>query len=288
MPRRSNEFQKLVFSVYKQLSDKGTVTESKMLVNRVTGVEREVDIVIESPVADQIITISIEVIDRSRPAGLQWIDEMRGKHENLPTDKLVLVSKFGFVKDAFKEAEKHGIDLKNFNNAIQADWTLIVNKLKEVFFARLDLTPTECKATLSEVSQMLENPNLSPDLVLYDSQNQPLGNIRAIVQNKLKERWIFETIYKREDRMDITTFELKFPVQEGCYVLDNNSTQRKLQALSVKGTCKFTINEVPLDHHSYGKAQISYGKTKIKEGDMLLTIVEQDDGNKTCEITKLP
>jgi len=43
MPQRSNEFQKLVYLVKQQMAAGAKVTESQMLVDRITGTEREVD-----------------------------------------------------------------------------------------------------------------------------------------------------------------------------------------------------------------------------------------------------
>jgi hypothetical protein len=48
MPRRTNQFQQLIHAIHLQLSKDVKVTESKFLRNRVTGEEREVDIVIEA------------------------------------------------------------------------------------------------------------------------------------------------------------------------------------------------------------------------------------------------
>jgi hypothetical protein len=57
--------------VRQQLAQPGvTVTESKLLMDAVLGVEREVDIVIEGELDGEPIVISMEVIERNRPASL--------------------------------------------------------------------------------------------------------------------------------------------------------------------------------------------------------------------------
>jgi hypothetical protein len=55
MPQRSNEFQKLVYLVKRQMAAGAKVTESRMLVDRITGTEREVDICIETSVAGHAV-----------------------------------------------------------------------------------------------------------------------------------------------------------------------------------------------------------------------------------------
>ncbi len=90
MPKRSNEFQKLVTLINGCLHVSGKVEESALLVDKTNGKEREVDILISSEVADYSVNIAVEVRDRTRKADSGWVEEMYAKHLHLPTDKLVL------------------------------------------------------------------------------------------------------------------------------------------------------------------------------------------------------
>lgn len=289
MPKRSNEFQRLTYAIHKQLSIGAAVTESKLLVDRATKKKREVDVVIETRTGNLKIIISVEVTASTRPADLEWLNKMEGKHKSLPTDKLVLVSKSGFTQSAIDEAETYGIELMSLDEAIVADWTLIVNKLEEVFLGRCHFTPTECRAVLAgEEYQQSNDPIVGPDLMLYNSQGQCQGTLRDIIKQVLKQPAILENIYKRKDRKDIRSFEIEFPVPSGSYLLDSSNTPRKVRALRAKGGCKFLIDSVPLEHHTYGKEQIAFGKVSIPEGEKILSIVERHDGRRTFEITQLP
>ncbi len=103
MPKRSNDFQKLMHLLHRHFSSNAAVTESKMIRDRLTGREVEVDIVIETTVSDYPISVAIECISESRPATVEWIHEMKGKHDSLPLDKLVLVSQSGFTKRGLRK-----------------------------------------------------------------------------------------------------------------------------------------------------------------------------------------
>ena len=70
-------------------------------------------------------------------------------------------------------------------------------------------------------------------------------------------------------------------------MLDSTNAPRKVKALRVKGSCKFLIDSVPLEHHTYGNAQIAFGEASISEGEVLLSVVERDDGKMTFEFTQL-
>lgn len=82
--------------------------ESAMLRNRLTGKEQEVDVVIRSQPAGHEVIVSIEATDRGRKADVQWVQQMVGKHADLPTSKLVLVSSAGFTSDARTAAVENG------------------------------------------------------------------------------------------------------------------------------------------------------------------------------------
>jgi hypothetical protein len=109
MPKRTNEFQQLVYLVRLHLAAGGTVTESKMLTDRRTGQQREVDVCIEAVISGEPIVVSIECRDHTRRADVGWVDQMKTKHERLPTNALILASKRGFTPEAKRVAADYGI-----------------------------------------------------------------------------------------------------------------------------------------------------------------------------------
>ena len=68
MPKRTNDFQRLVYLVRVNLADGATVTESKMLTDRVTKRKREVDVCIEGHVGQHPVIVSVECRDHKRIA----------------------------------------------------------------------------------------------------------------------------------------------------------------------------------------------------------------------------
>ena len=64
MPKRTNDFQKLVYLVRVNLAEGATVTESKLLTDRITKRKREVDVCIEGHVGGQPVIISVECQDQ--------------------------------------------------------------------------------------------------------------------------------------------------------------------------------------------------------------------------------
>lgn len=130
MPQRTNAFQRLLTLLTATLGGQARITESAMLQDRVTGEQREVDILVTTTTASYQVSLGLEVVAWRRPADTPWIEKMRAKHENLPTDKLILVSESGFSKPAQTKARFYGIETLTIEEAREADWPLIA-KLEE-------------------------------------------------------------------------------------------------------------------------------------------------------------
>jgi hypothetical protein len=109
MPKRSNDFQKLIYLIRHALAGDARVTESALLRDRITGKRREVDVRIHGLVGGLPATICIECRDRKRVADVGWVEEMKAKHERLPTNMLILASRNGFTMEAERVARTYGI-----------------------------------------------------------------------------------------------------------------------------------------------------------------------------------
>lgn len=89
MPKRTNPRQQIIALLMKTNEGPGcVVTESKSLHDVQSGVDREVDVVVERLIDRETITWSYEVVARRRPADIEWVEAMIAKHAYLPTEKL--------------------------------------------------------------------------------------------------------------------------------------------------------------------------------------------------------
>jgi hypothetical protein len=123
MPKRTNDFQKLIKSIYEQIvPDGGKVTESGMVYDKDAETLREVDILVKYRYAHHDFKIAIECRNRSRKDSVEWIDRLIGKSKSLSVNKVVAVSKEGFSEIAIKKAEAHNIDTLTLKNAVETDW----------------------------------------------------------------------------------------------------------------------------------------------------------------------
>lgn len=125
MPKRSNQFQRLVALIHGRLQKEWSVSESFLMTDLLTGEKREVDVVATLSVGQHELYLSIECRDHERVADVTWVESMAKKHEALPTSKLVLWSRSGFTKAARTKAKLLKIDVVSQAEATKLDWTTL-------------------------------------------------------------------------------------------------------------------------------------------------------------------
>jgi hypothetical protein len=129
MSKQTNQFQRLVAEIHRDLGPGWKITESREFADSATGQMREVDVVAEADVKGISLVISVEVRDRGRPSDARWVEEMVQKHVHLPTDKLVLWSANGFYKPALAKAKALKVETVTPGSEKDAPWATIARGL---------------------------------------------------------------------------------------------------------------------------------------------------------------
>jgi len=153
------------------LGEDGRVEESAILTDRVTGEQREVDVLLTMNAASYTFNIAIEVVGRRRKADTTWVECMKAKHADLPTDKLVLVAEQGFTVAALKKASFYEIETITIDSALETDWKLASALTAKGFF---ELTTFEysCSAIYQTSNGRREQLKLPNDRVITVNQVQ--------------------------------------------------------------------------------------------------------------------
>jgi len=135
MPKRSNDFQRLVHQIYMQLAENAVVTESALL-KTLDGATREVDVLITYRVADVEMRLAIECRERNRTADVEWIDSLIGKYRDLPVDRVIAVSNQRFTRTARRKAQRSRIEMRTLREALDTDWAAELWSVKPVSVLR--------------------------------------------------------------------------------------------------------------------------------------------------------
>jgi hypothetical protein len=285
VPKRSNAFQRAVRFIYQQLMGNVEVPESMFLTDRLTGTEREVDVVIEKDVAGHHLILSIECVGRSRRASVEWVDQMASKHQSLPTNHLVLISEKGFTSEAMEKAAKLGIEALTPEEAIDVDWTTVVKKLAEVYAALYTATTLNCRIEWAEAYEDTTTPvHGAPTDVLYGNDGQSLGTLESIIQTFIRPR--MGDVLRQIDEDGERILAVGLPCPEGSYLADANGERREPKALHYTlRVVRFNTTAVPLRHQNLKGVQVAYGELGppfAKEGTIV--IIEQEGAPLSAEI----
>jgi hypothetical protein len=215
MPKRTNYRQKIIELLESMNAGPGcTVTPSKFLRDIHSGIEREVDVVVERLVDRETSTWSFEVLAENRRADVQWVDRMIGKHETLPTEKLFLVSWSGFTGGARKQAAtKPRVALCTPDIVSGGDGP----RIKTIRVGSIQMTPTETRIGFNRPDGSKGWIRSEPDIGLYTAAMEPVGPAQQLTEMLLRDPRVGplarENASVHPERDDLKFFDLYAPIE---------------------------------------------------------------------------
>ncbi len=291
MPQRSNQFQKLIYLIKQQVAKDSEVTESKMLPDSVTGTNREVDIYIESSVAEHTVCICLECRDRKRKADVTWVEEMKSKHERLPTNALVLISSSGFSKEAQKVALIYGFELLSLKEVSEESIEKLFGNLDALWSKVFSLIPTKVVVGIAQTGELPpENIVTFPDNHIYKSNGEYLGTIKEIVEPVLKSQSVAKDLMEKGEEVHKGFFiEWQTPPfdNDDCLYMQKVDPLilRKIDFIRIYGKCSFELTQFLLKHSMLGNIRVSWGEGEFFGKPSILVATENKDGEKKITIT---
>lgn len=283
MPKRHNVFQDLMASIHQQLAAPCRMVESEMLQDAVSGQTREVDLVIRSTIADYELVISVECTDKKRPVSVVWVEQMCAKHRDLPTHKLVLISKSGFSKAAIEKAHVLGAEPSTLEGARQVNWAKYVGRHLRLFFAAID--------ALTVV--IPDSPTFAPDcphhgIPMKTEFVDPEGMVRAtaeeIAHAVLAREQILAATIGKMDVKSSAGWEVIIPMKSGVQMRFPGGSEHSVRQVKIAILANPLSVSFDLANASFRDAQIAFGTSKTKYGDFLLTMVESEGEKPSGEV----
>jgi hypothetical protein len=287
MPRRSNAFQQVVLLLHERLSGEASVTESKELPDTRTGNSREVDVVIEISAAGYPVVLSIECVDRTRPATVEWVEQMWAKHADLPTNKLVLISKSGFTQEAQSKARALEVTALALEEVATIDWTQIVGKLASVYVETLDSHYQAFALVMKEGSELEQIP--APfGTQLHTQDRSTFVFVGALIEQVISSpdvgRVFLDHMTKESKAENVFTVEREFG--EPLLILESDPHPLRVKALRIVFTAKRLHTPVPLVHGAMRGAALAYGEGASATGELRVAVVEKEGQWAAVEIRK--
>jgi len=273
VPKRSNYFQRLVPSIHHQLAGSAKVTESAMLRDQITGVAREVDVVIESVAAGHAVTLSIECCDLTRKATVEWVEHKWSKHASLPTDKLVLSSRSGFTRQALAKAKAYGIDTYDLKEAAKVDWTSVVHKTNKIIVDGTDIIfMLYAGAVASAKNPSMGRLLMGQEIRAADGRSTTVRQFTdAFVANQTIQKALLEPVPKDSD----AGWSTIIPLNPGVHTIDDHGRRIDLKAVTLILIAKRRTTPIELKAGQFGDYEVAYGETDTDLGSLLITILEK-------------
>lgn len=275
MPKRSNDFQRFIALLHRRFADvKGTkVVESAMLPDVASGIDREVDIVIETDVGGYPIRVCIECCASRRSASIEWVDRMCGKHQTLPTSKLVLIAERGFSKAARSKAMLWQVDCVDLRHAGGADWPAFVAKHRAMRMQLAKARLVSPRIIYFDETGKKQQVDVGHDDIIHFSR--PLGDhlARRLLDRSLQqmENAVLDNTptpgeYDFWFDFEVTGFGASFVMLDGSEV----------RVFSLRAGVKAKSETQPLETTAYmfKDTPVVFAKAKFSETDLHVVIAE--------------
>ena len=121
------EFEKLAAKIQQELAPKARVERNAKLLGKCTGVERQIDILIEEAVAQYKIRVVIDCKDYQAPVDVKGVEEFMGLVEDVGANKGAMIAARGFTETAKKRAKDAGIDVYRLIDTASTKWSAYIS-----------------------------------------------------------------------------------------------------------------------------------------------------------------
>jgi hypothetical protein len=274
MPARSNAFQQLIFLLHSQLDTHAMVTESKMLPDQRTGDEREIDVMIEGSSGGYPVVIAVECIDHGRSATIEWVEQIWAKHQDLHTNKVVLVSRSGFTKNAEAKAKELGYVTLSLEEAEVADWLSdVVNSNWRV------------NAILSDDESQTSRP-IGGEVTLFTKDRSTYASVQDVVQNIVSSAELGKVILEHMHNNHLTThtFTADYTFPEPAVAKDDRGIDHSIGTLRITLNARRAQTPVPLRSGRVAGANVAYGEGEGGAGKLRIAVVEQSGKKLVADV----
>lgn len=291
MPKRTNDFQKLVFMVRTNLASGATVKESAILQDRCTKHGREVDVVITGEVGGLPVLISIECRDHKRIADVSWIDAMKAKHERLPTQVLLLASRRGFTPEAQAVAACYGIKTFSLSEVDHIDFPNLLGIASTLWLHTAQVSCERVRIQMVPVGEQLPEALFAiPDTLLYTSDGTEVCSMGNAVQVLLKSASARDLLLTNVG-LDHNWFEMDWVQPKDargnpfCLMKSASGELRDIASITIKGPCEIAMKEFGMRSGLLDDVQVAWGKVNICGLDALVAAMKDKGGDEKLSVS---
>jgi hypothetical protein len=280
MPKRTNRLQHLIHHLVRQRYYGCGVTESAELYDSAAGEDREVDIVVETDSGGQKQLLCFECrsatdTGQRRRAGVSWVDEMLGKHRDLPTNELVLASETGFTAGASSKASSYRMETITLDDAPKAAWTRIAGKEPRLHHQEINHA-FKCSFVVRNDAGVPEYRPAPLGQVVGDWVVQT--TVGAVVDYFFGQQEVADAFFAkmRADEEEPFTLDFTPPKDRPTYFINASGHRTPWERLVVHIQSIRSSAVVPLRHGSAWGKPVAYGEAEGSAGRVMISVIEEE------------
>src|ERR1035437_6423010 len=184
------EFEQLAAEIQRQLAPDARVETNVKLHGKRTGIDRQIDILVQQTVGQYPIRIIIDCKDYKKPVDVKELEAFMGMVEDVGANKGAMVAPSGFTSTAKQRAKDAGIDLFRLVDTNNTKWRTYVSIPCVIRDASLQKSSFRFSVTGTGPFRM----------DLKDYQRTPVyrsdGSLIDYLQNFVLEKWETDDIPK--------------------------------------------------------------------------------------------
>lgn len=291
MPKRTNDFQKLVLRINQHLAtSSATVTESKMLWDEDGKQNREVDIYIEDKVGPYEIRIGVECTAQKSGITLDKIEQLHAKHKRLGINRTVIVSQHGFSESAKNYARKMNIETLGFGKAMGKSWPVYLQKVKQMTVVHKKYRMTGIRYDVDRDAFERGFKSTQKVEVISHGKAKYLSDFAVEQAKSGRECIMARTASEAENQNIGAIIEKRWEFEPALVLRDEYGCQTSCR--SVTGLFEVIASShrpIEMSYGEYADREIVYGGVKnlgpIKEANITLSPTVGADGEAKYEMT---
>lgn len=258
MARAGRELEQLVERLESVLGGTPvTVTSPEYIEGRMSHTQREVDVSLRGKVGSASVFVMVECRDRDSVQGVEWLDQVAGKRDDVGADKAVIVSSAGFTSGAREYAESRGIELRALSEVSAPgvfSWLGFENL--ELWQQQADIKSFTASLAPTEGDIVTGVPSALEDAL---TNRETRGTARVFRVKSTGEMVSVADIWSRlpietqggniEPMPEHRTLELDldFPNEDDRYQLETNEGWRDIGRIVLVAEIWADVSQVPID-----------------------------------------
>lgn len=212
MAREGREFELLIKKLESHSWPEGTdIFSPGYLPDKITGQEREVDILITRQVGTVSLKLAIECRNRNRKQDVSWVEQAKSKFQDIRIDKGILVSTSGLSEPALAKAKSYNIEVRSFENCSPES----ISRWFKVSHLEFGIV----KYQLLHASLRIDPQNIGNAVLPSSSNETALFSKKSKNWHSLKE--IFEQLVEEKDLKTLVPWDGELHDQKCRFIYEN-------------------------------------------------------------------